>query len=195
MFLALPASAVTAKIPPVPIGEDFANVLAAARLGAEWAWRRLYLDLAGAVVGYLRAHGAADPENVAGEAFLGMARNLATFEGDEEAFRSWAFTIVHRRLLDERRSRRRRPTRPTDPADLPDVSGGDAEHDAVGSLTTAEVAARLAQLSPNQRDVLTLRVIADLSLKQTAELLGRTTGAVKALQRRGLERLRQDLDR
>lgn len=176
------------------IGEEFATVLAAARTGAEWAWRRLYLDLAGPVLGYLRAHGANDPENVAGEAFLGMARSLANFDGDEQGFRSWAFTIVHRRLLDERRSRRRRPAVPTDPGAFPDLPSGDSERDIFEPIATAEVAMRLEQLSADQRAVLTLRIIADLSLEQTAAVLGKRVSAIKALQRRGLERLRRDLE-
>jgi hypothetical protein len=51
-------------------GDAFGDVLSAARAGAEWAWTRIYDDLAPKVVGYLRGHGAGDPEDVAGEVFL-----------------------------------------------------------------------------------------------------------------------------
>src|SRR3712207_8016605 len=85
--------------------DAFDSVLAAARAGADWAWERIYADLAGSVIGYLRVHGAAEPEDLAGEVFLQVVRDLPRFSGDQRDFRAWVFTIVHRRLLDERRRR------------------------------------------------------------------------------------------
>jgi RNA polymerase sigma-70 factor (ECF subfamily) len=52
----------------------------------------------------------------------------------------------------------------------------------------------LLGLTPDQRSVIALRVIADLSLEETAGILGKSVGAVKALQKRGLERLRRGLE-
>jgi RNA polymerase sigma-70 factor (ECF subfamily) len=49
----------------------------------------------------------------------------------------------------------------------------------------------LAELTPDQRDVLLLRVVADLTVEQVAEVVGKPAGAVKALQRRGLAALRR----
>jgi RNA polymerase sigma-70 factor (ECF subfamily) len=56
---------------------------------------------------------------------------------------------------------------------------------------------RLAQevLTEDQRDVLSLRVIGNLSLEETAQVVGKRVGAVKALQRRGLIALRDHLER
>ena len=82
---------------------QFASVLEAAQAGAEWAWSRLYRDLAGPVLGYLRTRGAAEPEDLVGEVFLQVARNLGTFDGDYRSFRSWVFTVAHHRVVDERR--------------------------------------------------------------------------------------------
>jgi RNA polymerase sigma-70 factor (ECF subfamily) len=64
-------------------GDAFGDVLLAARAGAEWAWQRIYDDLAPKVVGYLRGHGAGDPEDVAGEVFLQVVRGLPGFSGGE----------------------------------------------------------------------------------------------------------------
>ena len=46
--------------------QSFENVLYAARAGAEWAWERIYAELAPPVAGYLRAHGAADADDLVG---------------------------------------------------------------------------------------------------------------------------------
>jgi RNA polymerase sigma-70 factor (ECF subfamily) len=51
----------------------------------------------------------------------------------------------------------------------------------------------LAGLTLDQRDVLVLRIFGELPLEQVAEILGKRLGAVKALQRRGLDALRRNL--
>lgn len=171
---------------------QFASVLEAAQAGAEWAWSRLYGDLAGAVLGYLRTRGATEPEDLVGEVFLQVARNLATFRGDYPAFRSWIFTVAHHRVVDERRYRTRRPV---EPSEVPEgaLGVGDAEAEALEQLSTREVIVLLGNLTPEQRDVLLLRVVADLSVDEVAAIVGRRPGAVKALQRRGLEKLRRSM--
>lgn len=85
------------------IGEAFTPVLSAAQRDAGSAYERLYLDLAPAVHGFLRLHGAREPEDLTSEVFLGAFGRLASFSGGEEQFRSWVFTFAYRRLVDERR--------------------------------------------------------------------------------------------
>ena len=63
------------------LGDAFESVLAAARTGEEWAWTRLYSDLAGPVRGYLAGRGSPDPEDEAAETFLHIARGLSSFAG------------------------------------------------------------------------------------------------------------------
>jgi RNA polymerase sigma factor (sigma-70 family) len=65
-----------------------------------------------------------------------------------------------------------------------------AEADAQAALATERVRMLIEALSPDQRDVLLLRIVADLSLEQTAAVLGKSVGAVKSLQHRGLAALR-----
>ena len=88
---------------------EFDTVLAAARTGSPSAFTRIFTALAPVVEGYLRLQGASEPEDLTIEVFLAVLRNLDSFEGDEAGFRSWVFTIAHRRLLDERRRGYRRP--------------------------------------------------------------------------------------
>jgi hypothetical protein len=68
------------------LGESFPQIIAAARGGAEWAWTRIYGDLAPPVLGYLRTRSAADAEDLMGEVFLQVVRDLNTFEGAREIF-------------------------------------------------------------------------------------------------------------
>ena len=169
------------------LGPAFSDALAAARTGADWAWAQLYRDLAPAVLGYFRAHSAAEAEDLTSEVFVAMVRNLGSFEGTEEQFRSWVFVIVHRRLQDERRALGRRPVEPVPAEQLEREADVDVEAEALDAVSTARVRRTFALLSEDQRDVLTMRIIAELSLDETARILGKTTGAVKSLQHRGLQ--------
>jgi len=172
---------------------DFETRLRAAKQGDEWAWAAIYRDLAGVVAGYLANRGALEPDDLTSETFLQIARNISTFDGDESAFRSWVFVIAHRRLIDSRRARQRRP----DTVNL-SVSdgraGGNVEEEALDRLTTVELQSAFEKLSESQRDVLALRIIGQLTLEETASVLGKRVGAVKAAQRRGLLAISEHLD-
>jgi RNA polymerase sigma factor (sigma-70 family) len=176
-------------------GPAFDDVLTAAQAGAGWAFEVLYRDLSPVVTGYLRLHGAAEPDDLASETFLGVFTGLAAFRGDEEALRSWVFTIAHRRLIDDWRKRSRRPQVTDDETDLALLPGGDAEDDALTRVGTEDVHRMCAGLPDDQRSVLLLRVLADLTVEQVAGVMGRSVGSVKALQRRGLRTLRDRLEK
>jgi RNA polymerase sigma-70 factor (ECF subfamily) len=176
-------------------GLPFDDVLAAAQAGAGWAFEVLYRELSPAVTGYLRLHGAAEPDDLASETFIGVFTGLAGFTGDEGGLRAWVFTIAHRRLLDDWRRRSRRPQAVDDPADLSGHAGGDVEDDALTRLGAEAVQRLCGELPADQRSVLLLRILADLTVDQVAQVLGRSVPSVKALQRRGLRTLRERLER
>ena len=178
---------------PSSQAEPFAQVLAAARADAPWAYERLYRALSPAVCGYLRLQGVLDPEDLTSEVFLGAFRGIGSFSGDEAGFRSWIFTIAHRRVADERRADGHRP--PAAGGILPERAGGDVEEEALRRLSTERVRALCAGLAPDQGDVLLLRLVSGLTVEAVAGALGKTPGAVKALQRRGLCALRRQFGR
>ncbi|MGH2722766.1 MAG: RNA polymerase sigma factor [Actinomycetota bacterium] len=180
-------------------GGSFDVVLAAASRGDQRALEELYRGLARGVLGYLRGHGAAEAEDLASETFVAMVRQLPRFRGDERSFRSWVFAIAHRRLLDERRRLSRRREHAVSPEELvgtlADRSTGDAEQEALSRLGTRWAHRAIAGLTLDQRAVLLLRVLADLSVEEVASALGKSRGAVKALQRRALLTLARQIDR
>lgn len=175
------------------------DVLDAARSGESLALEAIYRELAPQVLGYLRGQGVRDSEDAASEVFVGMVRGLKRFRGDERDFRTWVFSIAHRRVIDERRRLARRREEPVEPLDLAGpLAGsrtGDAEAEGLDRLGTRWALAALRTLSPDQRAVVALRVLADLSVEQVAAVLGKSLGAVKSLQRRGLVALARNLER
>jgi RNA polymerase sigma-70 factor (ECF subfamily) len=167
--------------------------VAAARSGDPAAFGLLWRELSPRVAAYLRFHGVADADDLTSEVFLAVFRQMARFSGGGAAFRALVFTVAHRRQVDWHRQRSRRgPWLSLDEAG-PDRAVPSAEDAALALLEDDHVAELLATLTPDQRAVLTLRVVADLSLEETASVLGKDLGAVKSLQHRALARLRRDL--
>lgn len=178
------------------LGESFDRVLEAARTGAGWAWEALYADLAPLVNGYLRSRGARETEDLTGEVFLAIARDLHSFTGGESSFRSWVLTITHHRLMDERRRQVRRPSEPV-PTEVIEARSatGNVEEEAIASLVSHQIRGLVDRLEGDQRQVLMLRIIGGLTVPEVAEIVEKTPGAVKALQRRGLATIRRHLER
>lgn len=173
-------------------GQELDRLLSELASGSDAAFAGIWQLLAPSVLGYLRAQGAAEPEDVCSEVFLGAFRSMERFTGDGAAFRSWLFSIAHRRLTDERRRLGRRPTVALTSSDGSEAGEdprqrvtADVEHDAAQRMGTEWVMRTCEDLAPDQRDVL-LRVVCDLTIEQIADVLGKTAGAVKALQRRAI---------
>lgn len=101
-----------------------------------------------------------------------------------------AFTIAHSRLVDEFRRRSRAVEVPYEP-DMDGRQHTSAELEALGQGDASDVSRLLANLGDEQRAVILLRILGDLSLEDTAHVVGKSIGAVKQLQRRGLLALRK----
>ena len=173
--------------------DELAIALVAAQQGQAWALRAVYDHLAPRVCGYLRSRGADEPDDLTSEVFLAVFPRLATVTGGAAGLRTLVFSVAHARLVDERRRRaRREPTVEYDPG-TDTRCAPSSEDEALALIATDRTQALLAVLPDDQRDVLVLRIVSDLSVEQVAEVIGRSPGAVKQLQRRGLLALRAHL--
>jgi RNA polymerase sigma-70 factor (ECF subfamily) len=173
---------------------DFDAVLAAAQQGDERAVTTLYRSLRPRLAGYLRARKSRGADDIEGEVWLAVAQGLTRFRGDEDAFRAWVFSIAHRRLADYRRRAARRATVPLPNEAMPQASGDDPEDVVLERLSAAEATAFVtATLSPDQAEVVLLRVIGGLDVQQVAEILGKQPGTIRVIQHRALRRLQAAL--
>jgi RNA polymerase sigma-70 factor (ECF subfamily) len=145
----------------------------------------IFRRLGGPVHAYLRASAAAESEDLLSDVFLDVARGLPGFRGDDAALRAWVFTIAHHRLVDEQRrlARRRRFARAHIPRVVP------APEEPLDPILLAALDA----LTPDQREVVVLRFVADLALETVAVMTDRPVGAVKSLQHRALQNLARSL--
>lgn len=169
----------------------FDTVLAAAQSGAAWASATLWREYAPGVVGFARGRGSRDPDDLASDVFLAVFDTLDSFTGSESDFRSYIFSIAYRRLVDELRQRARRGESVQWLPEHDARSTASAEDAAEERLSDSSVLSVLDGLPEDQRNVMVLRIVSDLTVEQIAEVLGKKPGAVKALQRRALESLRK----
>ena len=185
------------------LGDQFKGILAAAQDGGEWAVAILYRWLHPAIVSYLRGRAGDEAEDLASETWIAVARGLPRFSGDETAFRSWVFTIAHRRVIDHHRATARRPRTRTlhatdgDQHDGPvEIAAGDDPAGEVLDAVAGDEAVRriVALLPPDQAEVVLLRVVGGLAVEDVAAITGKRPGTVRVLQHRALRRLAERLE-
>lgn len=164
----------------------FDELLLAAQRGDERALSELYQSLNTSVLRYLSVNARSVAEDLAQEVWLSVAGSLVNFEGDERQFRTWLFTIARRRLIDHWRASARRVTEISVDTDLPIPFHDEPDaridaYDAINELTEG--------LTGAQRDIVVLRVIADLSVEEVASIVGRTPGSVRVIQHRAMRKV------
>lgn len=172
----------------------FSEVLDAATHGESWAFERLYHELSGPLRGFAVNRGVRDAEALVDDVLVEVFRSLPQFSGDESAFRGFAFHVARRRVIDDYRRQGRRPAeRPLGDAPEGAIRASDDMPHELPGVALDRTLALLDTLTPDQRDVLILRVVCDLSIAETATALDKPITAVKALQRRGINALRRTI--
>jgi RNA polymerase sigma-70 factor (ECF subfamily) len=122
---------------------------------------------------------------------MAVATGLNRFEGEAAAFRAWVFSIARRRIADHRRRGLRRNTQPVANENLERTPAvDDPEGQVVGQLSAQQAAELVvATLPADHAEVILLRVLADLTVDEVAEVMGRTANWVRVTQHRALRRL------
>lgn len=175
--------------------EPFDQTLAAARAGDGGAFELLFVSMSRRVRSFVALRGAGDPDGMVNDVFLKVFTNLDGFVGNEIQFRAWVYKIARNTLIDEvRRSERRVDETTLEQAHAIGIESGDVEVEAIDQLGDDWVLAQLDVLTPEQREVVILRVVSDLTIEAIAEVLGKRIGAVKAMQRRAFRTLAKNLD-
>jgi len=132
-----------------------------------------------------------DPDlaaDLTSEVFLRMLENIGRYNHRGIPFRAWLFKIAHNLVIDHYRERAKRAP---GEADLPEPGTEDPEP---AEVDRDRLVAALNRLTAEQRQVVLLRFIEDLDIKEVAAILGKTEGAVKALQHRAIAALRRLLE-
>ncbi|HEX2884040.1 MAG TPA: sigma-70 family RNA polymerase sigma factor [Candidatus Limnocylindria bacterium] len=144
---------------------------------------------------YARLGNVTDAEDAASETFAAMVRSLPRFRWQGVPFEAWLFRIAMSKVVDLARHRGR--VRSDGDGLLADVTDpdGDPERTVAFREARRELVAAIEKLPRDQRDVVMLRFFGGRSIRETAEALERSEGAIKQLQFRALTSLRRRTDR
>lgn len=172
---------------------DINHLVRKAQKGDSASFAGLYEHFYDKIFRYVlfKSGSVADAEDITEEVFLRMLKSVRSFEWKGYPFSSWLFRIAHNLIVDHFRRKSRQKTSP-----LESVSGtiGATTHDVDSYLDTelsmAQVSEAMTGLTDLQREVLSLRFSGGLSVRETAEAVGKNENAVKALQHAGVKKLR-----
>jgi RNA polymerase sigma-70 factor (ECF subfamily) len=140
---------------------------------------------------YRRVSDAALAEDLTGELFLRVLRAIQNEKAWRDSFIAWLYRIAHNLVVDHYRRRPPEPPLLLDEALV--VGGADPADVAEEALDRARLWAAIRRLTPEQQQVLALRFGEGLKTGKAAQIMGKTTGAVEALQHRAVAALRRIL--
>ena len=167
-----------------------------AQRGDRTALEELYLLHFDRIYSYLHMSVGSrhDAEDLTTQTFVKMLESIGRFRWQSVPFSAWLFRIAHNLAMDHFRARRRwQPEEdPPEPVGAEETS---AEDQALASLGNASLLQLIANLSPEQRQVLTLKFVFRFSNGEAAAILEKTEGAVKSLQHRALTSLQKHVSR
>jgi RNA polymerase sigma-70 factor (ECF subfamily) len=116
---------------------------------------------------------------------------LESGQGPDKSLKSWLYRSAHNIVVDHYRRREFRDHLPIS-EHLP-ASGVDPAQEAEQRMAAAHVREALETLTPDQRQVITLKFLAGLSNAEVAEIVDKPVSAIKSLQHRGLASLQRQL--
>jgi len=169
--------------------DDEKRLIGRAKRGDRAAVSDLYRRHVDAIYRYVHLR-VGDPivaEDLTAEVFLKALEGLGEYRYTGVPFVAWLYRIARARTVDHwRRTGRRQEV------ELPDeiaATGVNPEVIASARIERADLAATLRRLTGDQQQVIVLRFVEEMSLAQVATVVGKTVGAVKALQHRALASL------
>lgn len=143
---------------------------------------------------WLVVHDGAAAEDIAQEAFLAAIRALDRFDR-RRPFAPWLHRIVVNRAIDWARSRSLRREIAAREDSYPEPRSSEPVEARSGGPLSDEAAEALASLAPEHRAVIVLRYLLEYTPGEIAEMLELPRGTVNSRLRRGLDRLRTQLER
>ena len=131
----------------------------------------------------------ADSEDLAGEVFLKALKSLASYQERGVPMQAWLFKIAHNLVVDYLRKKAKIKAQAADMEMLP-VADDDPIKEAETKIRMEKVADAMKRLTSDQRQVVSLRFLSGLASKEVAQIMNRSDGAVREMQRAAIEKLR-----
>jgi RNA polymerase sigma-70 factor (ECF subfamily) len=138
---------------------------------------------------YYRVGSVAVAEDLTSETFFRALRSMSSFTWQGKDFGAWLMTIARNLTMDHFKSSKTRLEMTTEDMSPHDSTTESPEASVLAHLTNEALMTALKQLPTEQQECIIMRFLQGLSIAETAAALGRSDGAVKQLQLRGVRNL------
>ena len=128
-------------------------------------------------------------QDLAGDVFVRAVESFGSYKDKGVPVQAWLFRIAHNLVIDHYRRSSHRQSTPIDEA-MQIAGASDPEAEVEHSITMQQVRAMMQRLNPAQQEVIALRFMGGLSAEEAGQVMGRTSGAIRELQRTALKALR-----
>ena len=172
--------------------QDEQSLIARAQTRDTEAFGRLYEAYFDKIFRYvaIKIGSRTEAEDLTQQVFMNALESINSYKVREVPFSAWLYRIAHNQVVDCLRKRSRRPTLVLDES-LPLPADDDQVTETELKLETKELIEATKKLTKSQQEVIALRFGAEMPIAEVARLLGKTEGAVKAMQHSAVAALRR----
>jgi RNA polymerase sigma-70 factor (ECF subfamily) len=140
----------------------------------------------------MRIRNEMEAEDMTQQVFMKMLQSISSYKSKGVPFSSWIYRIAHNQVIDFFRQQSKKATVDIEGLPLPSV-GDDPQHMVEKQIDIDDLKKATKQLTAAQQEVLSLRFAGELSIAECADVMGKSEGAIKALQHSAVLALRKVL--
>ena len=169
------------------------NLVRRAKEGDQEAFAQLYEEYFDKIYRYvtIRIGDKMEAEDITQQVFLNAIKAISSFKWRGVPFSAWLFRIAHNQVVDYLRKRKKRVSVPLEES----LIAGDSDPQGIfeRKLNIERLISATKKLTLAQQEVISLRFAGEMSVAEVAKVMGRSEGAVKALQHSAVVALRKVL--
>jgi RNA polymerase sigma-70 factor (ECF subfamily) len=175
--------------------QDEEGLVQRAKQHDQEAFARLYDEYFDKIYRYvaLKIGDKTEAEDMTQQVFLKALQSISSFKWKGVPFSAWLYRIAHNQVVDYLRKKKRRPATLMDESLVSSDSENNPQLMAERNIDTERLLVATQRLTDAQREVISLRFTSELSTAQVAEIMGKSQGAIKALQHSAIVALRKEL--
>jgi RNA polymerase sigma-70 factor (ECF subfamily) len=140
----------------------------------------------------LRIRNETEAEDMTQQVFMKMLQSISSYKIKGVPFSAWIYRIAHNQIVDFLRQQNKKSTVDIEGIPLPDT-GEDPQHIMEQEVDIKQLKQATRKLTAFQQEVLSLRFTGELSIAECASIMGKSEGAIKALQHSAVVALRKAL--
>lgn len=140
----------------------------------------------------VRVRNETEAEDLTQQVFMKVLQSISTYKSKGVPFSSWIYRIAHNQMVDFMRQQNKKSTVDIEGMQLP-YEGHDPQQVIEEQIDVEELKKATRKLTAAQQEVLALRFTGELSIARCAEIMGKSEGAIKALQHSAVQSLRKAL--